>query len=406
MRKNINDGKNANQELTNKQKLDLKAINHRIDKKVKNTIRNGKGIKIREDLIEAQKHFYKRMYGDTNERVKIYFIIVTVLTMLLLIKAVYYRTNNNSLNDIKYAKTVITLDNIGDNKELLVKPNELAIKADNDKYVGIDYVNWISLNLDTNSTEYKIADTEYNISNNTELSSLLINNKIIYEEYRNIEGTGSKELYFGSNKPNVIDTKGFKKLTSRIYEKSSPLRITDYMYSYYNTFIYLQETLGGGELTITTLKSKMNNIESYIKSSEQYYGTVLAINGFKELNISNLDKLAAIKYDNNSKVVTVYNENDNMDYFYLSGVNNEVVKCNSEDLLNTNNNQIYLTYGFTDKDSDDYLSFCIKIEDNLYIMKINQDYRDEVLNWFKNETCIDITELKIDKVQTVIYKEE
>lgn len=317
-------------------------------------------------------------------------------------------TKDDMQSNIKYVESAKTYLNVGmynDTNLLSLSIPEASIKTNDNSYIGINYIDWISTDIDTNSEKYVIDNTEYNISKNTILSNLKLTDNLIYQEYRNNEETANKEFYLSTNKPTDIDTTGFKAVTNRFYEKSSLLSIKAFTNSYHNTFLLVQENLGGGELTIQTLEAKILNWESKMYESNQYDGIIINLEEFKELHLKKLSNTAGVKYNASGNIVSVYDTESNIDYFYISSIDNESFGCYREELLGTVDENIYLTYGFDNESDIDYLTFGIKTDNNLYVIKINPEFKDAVTEWFKSETGKDIMSIDISKVQRVIYKE-
>lgn len=404
-KEDFDENKSGSDKLNIYQEKELNFINKRLDTeatKAKQFIKEKKITKLK----QSYDILCKTILNNRKEKDKFLaaLFISVVITEILGYTIIKDDTQNN-INFVESAKTYLNVGMYNDTNLLSVSIPEVSIKTNDNNYIGINYIDWISTDIDTNSEKYIIADTEYNISKNTILNNLILTDSLIYQEYKNSEETANKEFYLSTNKPTDIDTTGFKSVTNRFYEKSSLLSIKAFTNSYHNTFLFVQENLGGGELTIQTLEAKISNWESKMYESNQYDGIIINLEEFKELHLKKLSNTAGVKYNATGNIISVYDAESNIDYFYISSIDNESFGCYREELLGTADENIYLTYEFDNESDIDYLTFGIKTDNNLYVIKINPEFKDLVTEWFKSETGKDIMNTDVSKVQRVIYKE-
>ena len=404
-KEDFDENKSGSDKLNIYQEKELNFINKRLDTeatKAKQFIKEKKITKLK----QSYDILCNTILNNGKEKAKfLAALFISVIITEILGYTIIKNDTQNNINFVESAKTYLNVGMYNDTNLLSVSIPEVSIKTNDNNYIGINYIDWISTDIDTNSEKYIIADTEYNISKNTILNNLILTDSLIYQEYKNSEETANKEFYLSTNKPTDIDTTGFKSVTNRFYEKSSLLSIKAFTNSYHNTFLFVQENLGGGELTIQTLEAKISNWESKMYESNQYDGIIINLEEFKELHLKKLSNTAGVKYNATGNIISVYDAESNIDYFYISSIDNESFGCYREELLGTADENIYLTYEFDNESDIDYLTFGIKTDNNLYVIKINPQFKDLVTEWFKSETGKDIINTDVSKVQRVIYKE-
>lgn len=404
-KEDFDENKSGSDKLNIYQEKELNFINKRLDTeatKAKQFIKEKKITKLK----QSYDILCNTILNNGKEKAKfLAALFISVIITEILGYTIIKNDTQNNINFVESAKTYLNVGMYNDTNLLSVSIPEVSIKTNDNNYIGINYIDWISTDIDTNSEKYIIADTEYNISKNTILNNLILTDSLIYQEYKNSEETANKEFYLSTNKPTDIDTTGFKSVTNRFYEKSSLLSIKAFTNSYHNTFLFVQENLGGGELTIQTLEAKISNWESKMYESNQYDGIIINLEEFKELHLKKLSNTTGVKYNATGNIISVYDAESNIDYFYISSIDNESFGCYREELLGTADENIYLTYEFDNESDIDYLTFGIKTDNNLYVIKINPQFKDLVTEWFKSETGKDIINTDVSKVQRVIYKE-
>lgn len=398
--------KSGHSELTEEQQDRLDAINRSIDAKASRhyyIIQNIGVKKILNKLKDIYNKICDYIIHDSYGKIKTASVLVFV-TALIVYANNAYMNENHTLENKESARTYINVNMYNDTNELHIVPSEISIKTQDGNYIGVAYINWISQYLDTKTESYTIADEEHKIDKKLYLSSLMLNDNIAYEEYKNSTDNGNKEFYLSTTKPSDIDTKGFRAITAAFSERATSMSIKAYTNSYKNTFLLMQETIGGGELTLKTLKHHVANLESNLYNSDKTDGIIINLSEYKELNLKKLLDLASVRYSSDNGILTVYDYENNKEYFYISAIDNENVGCDREDLVSTDSENIYLTYGFNKEDDANYLTFGVKTDNNLYVIKINPEMRGKVVEWFFNETGENIEELDIDNIQNVIYK--
>ena len=209
-----------------------------------------------------------------------------------------------------------------------------------------------------------------------------------------------------SAKPLDIDTSDIQKQTLRFFEKSNPIMIKSYVNSFNNSFLMVNEAIGGGELNINTLEEEINNIEGKMTTSEKCDGFILELCELGSLNIKQLNEFKdspQVMYNSSDGILRIGNKNMNENSLYIFSIYNEKLGIKPEDLLETNIDKVFIHKQFDDENSTGYNTFVVLTENNLYCFKAaNRDLVLEVLD----NLGFDSSLLTIDKIQSVIRKQD
>lgn len=395
----------SNRELTPTQKDDLNNLLNRIDKEVDETthvinkIKSLKNFKIRGF---ANEHYIKRIIQAS---------VVLIFLFAMLFYCGYYMeiSNFNKEYQESVCETTQTKINISMNTESKLLEYEVvsaSILGENNIYTEINNFDWVKSDIDTNYDKYNIEDKEYILEKNIDLSSLIINDSYMYIEYANEDKNANKEIILCSAKPLDIDTSDIQKQTLRFFEKSNPIMIKSYVNSFNNSFLMVNEAIGGGELNIDTLEKEINNIESEMTTSEKCDGFILELCELGSLNIKQLNEFKdspQVMYNSSDGILRIGNKNMNENSLYIFSIYNEKLGIKPEDLLETNIDKVFIHKQFDDENSTGYNTFVVLTENNLYCFKATN--RDLVLEVLDN-LGFDSSLLTIDKIQSVIRKQD
>lgn len=395
----------SSRELTPAQEEDLNNLLNRIDKEVDETtdvidkIKSLKNFKIRGF---ANEHYVKRIVQA---------LLVLIFLFAMLFYCGYYMeiSNFNKEYQESVCETTQTKINISMNTESKLLEYEVvsaSILGENNIYTEINNFDWVKSDIDTNYDRYNIEDKEYILEKNTDLSSLIMNESYIYVEYTNENKNANKEVMLCSAKPLDIDTSDIQKQTLRFFEKSNPIMIKSYVNSFNNSFLMVNEAIGGGELNINTLEEEINNIEGKMTTSEKCDGFILELCELGSLNIKQLNEFKdspQVMYNSSDGILRIGNKNMNENSLYIFSIYNEKLGIKPEDLLETNIDKVFIHKQFDDESSTGYNTFVILTDNNLYCFKAaNRDLVLEVLD----NLGFDSSLLTIDKIQSVIRKQD
>lgn len=318
-------------------------------------------------------------------------------------------SNFNKEYQESVCETTQTKINISMNTESKLLEYEVvsaSILGENNIYTEINNFDWVKSDIDTNYDRYNIEDKEYILEKNTDLSSLIMNESYIYVEYTNENKNANKEVMLCSAKPLDIDTSDIQKQTLRFFEKSNPIMIKSYVNSFNNSFLMVNEAIGGGELNINTLEEEINNIEGKMTTSEKCDGFILELCELGSLNIKQLNEFKdspQVMYNSSDGILRIGNKNMNENSLYIFSIYNEKLGIKPEDLLETNIDKVFIHKQFDDESSTGYNTFVILTDNNLYCFKAaNRDLVLEVLD----NLGFDSSLLTIDKIQSVIRKQD
>lgn len=395
----------SERELTEQQQEDLGKMLNMIDNEADET---GQLIESAAAKVSNIKSKFSKMYMPK----KIAITLVTIVIAIVGLVAITYNNELDSFNE-EYEKTLsantstVIEINIGeDTKQIDCNLVKVSIQNDNGLYTEMNDFSFVDSNIDTVYDKYSIDGTEYIIDKQPKLHSLLLNNKYMYVEYTNTNKNANKEIIFCSDKPLNIDLTGLNKKTLRFFEKSNPIMVKGYVNSFNNSFLMVNEALGGGELSIDTLENEILNIESTMKTSQNNKGIILNIGNLASLNLSELSILGdspQIVYKETDKVLRVSHKEINSDYLYIYSIYENIMGLNPEDLLQTNIENVFIHKQFDSEESAGFCTFAILDGDNIYCFKtVNRDLALEVLE----QLGLDSSQFTIDKIQSVIKIEE
>lgn len=406
--KEIDKELDARKELDEHKKEDLNNILLAADKDSENaatvinkiiTINNTSKQRI---LTFARKH---------DLRKRLLSILVLVIWMLISVYYAYYVSEMSIFNEIltesvsisTESNISISMDN--ESNKLVYDVKSATVKNTDsegtDRYTEINSTRWLLSNVDTEYSEYNIEDKSVEISKELSINSFILSDTYFYINSINENKNATKEILLSKAKPMDLDLENIPKKSLRFFEKHSSVQINSYTNSFNDSFLMLNERLGGGELSISTLKYRMDNIESKMQTSDSYRGIILNFEELGELNVSNIDGLedTRVVYNSNDGVLRVTSDSDIDSYIYIFSINSDRIVCKAEDLLETKDSRLYINKSYDSKDSLGYRTFAIITDTNLYCFKIeNESITEQVLNNFG----IDKSSLAIDKIQSVI----
>lgn len=405
----------GNKKLTSKQENELKDLKDSIDRNVENT---------------KETSMITRLFSSRTFRYGLCtLVIISIIGAALRINKI----NSNDISDLSAltstnistgkTDTVLKVSMDNETNELQYSLNNIAIQS-GDKTIYLKNISWISNDIGTDTNSYSIDDKEYSISNKLKMHRLDITEDKIYIQYVNEENTASKELILSTSKPNEVKVDELQRKDSRTYEKAGPLSIRIYRNSYDEAFIMLSEQLAGGKLTDKSLVNEMDKIEGSIVLKSGAVKTSIDVKGFDSegntentdtsgniivqldgLGEINLNKIGALGngeqlvYDNDTEVLRIRDAVTDIEYAYICGIGNEVIKCSAEELLATTTENLFIHKDFDIEGSAGYRVFAIKTDYNLYILKVESE--DVAMNILEQLGMGD-SEFVVKKVQTVI----
>lgn len=398
-------------ELNVKQKSDLDKLRKSIDKDARasvKVIRTSKFKQLKNKLNENYSLFVKS--ASTNRIYKSLIAILMITILMIPLRNMLIKHNEiQRLNSLTCKESSRTLLNIRMNNEtnmLEYKISEISIRNSDNKYLVLNGYNWINLDVNTLSDNYTIGDKNYNISKKVDTSSFEITDSSVYIQNSNVENTASKELLFFIKNEDVLNDKSLQKIGSRFWEKSNPIQVKTLAKSYCNSYIMLVETLAGGTLNTKSLQNRIINIEaSPMYYSDNTEGIVINLEEMGEIKLSLLDEIKdspRVLYTKSDGVLRIGNELQNIDYIYISSINNDTLQCYAEDLIATTNDNVFIHKCFDNPDSIGYKTFAIKTDTNLYVIKLNEISHESLLNSIFKQLNIDMEQVQVKKIQSVI----
>lgn len=395
---------NGKSELTVTQEDDLRRIKRSVQHDVSLASRVLSG-----GIYGLITNLFKSKNSSSSIR-KIQYLFILIVILLIPVAlfnrvSTYEIPSTTNISEV-HTGTVLNID-MDNNNKLLYSFDNISIKT-SDGYINTDLNGWISQDINTSSNEYYIDNQLYSLDKQTKLGAFIVRDDYAYIKYINKARTASKELILSSSKPSDIDVKTLKKSGERFFEKSGILQIRSYTNSFDNSFLMMIETLAGGELNISSLKYYLLNMEgdmykSYSTSENSEIS--ININGVGTINLNNITKLGnkhQIVYDNTSDVLRVINAESNVEYIYIFAIDNEIMDCYIEDLLETTTENVFIHKDFDNIDSIGYNTFAIKADNKIYCMKLNDMNNKELQNNILRQLGIESKPLKIKRVQTVI----
>lgn len=333
-------------------------------------------------------------------------LIVIMLAIVMIVQIRY--ENNKEFND-EYinAKTNTTGTKIsvymGSDNKLKYTVEKMNIQCDNKEYIEINNFDWLKSDIDTDCTEYSIKNKKYSIDKDTELKTISINKDFAYVEYANKQNNANKEVLICRSKPSDIDTSGFERINFRFFENTTSIADKTYKNSFNDSFLMINESLGGGSLNNKTLRDVSDSIENDAKVSKKTENINIEFAGLQSLDVSSISEFednTQIKYNRDDDVLRISNENN--EELLIFDVYNEAVGCRAEDLLKTSiDDRVFINKGFDDEESNGYNTFAILADNNIYGFKTsNREMVYEVLK----SLGVTPKQLLVDTVQSVIEK--
>lgn len=423
--------------MENKLDNTIKKIDSKVDKTA-DILSKIKGIKIRVKLNRFVQS-----------------LVVIAFGLFLAFYSCYYieieRFNNEykeAINNGNKAQTVISVRMDNSNNKLTYSVDKVNIHNTNGQYTEVNDFKWLQSDIDTDYDKYSIDNKDYTIDKKTGLKTLVINDEYVYIEYANNQGNANKEMLLSCAKPIDVDTSGLQSKTLRFYEKSNPIAIKSYTNSFNDSFLMMNESLGGGELNIRTLKDTIDSVESNIKVADNKDDIILKFEGLQDLNLNKLKSIGdniKIEYNSTEGVMKITGtatteqtaetkavenkkdtegtseqatektteakkdsekssskiDKDTENEILISDINNEAIGSKAENFLETNLDNVFISKKFDDESSSEYNTFAVLSGTNLYTFKTST--REMVYEILKG---IGITpkQIVIDKVQSVIEK--
>ena len=423
--------------MENKLDNTIKKIDSKVDKTA-DILSKIKGIKIRVKINRFMQS-----------------LVVIAFGLFLAFYSCYYiemeRFNNEykeAINNGNKAQTVISVRMNNSNNKLDYSVDKVNIHNTNGQYTEVNDFKWLKSDIDTNYDKYSIDNKDYTIDKKTGLKTLVINDEYVYIEYANNQGNANKEMLLSCAKPIDVDTSGLQSKTLRFYEKSNPIAIKSYTNSFNDSFIMMNESLGGGELNIRTLKDTIDSVESNIKVADNKDDIILKFESLQDLNLNKLKSIGdniKIEYNSTKGVMKITGtatteqtaetkavegetetnkkdtetgkdseqateksektpskiDKDTENEILISDINNEAIGSKAENFLETNLDNVFISKKFDDESSSEYNTFAVLSGTNLYTFKTST--REMVYEILKG-LGITPKQIVIDKVQSVIQK--
>lgn len=392
----IVEDKNGNTELNSKQKDDLQGFYASINNDVK--------------LVRKvmHKNSLYTLVEKINSNKKKAFIIFTflIISLLLMLNKLVNTEIITTNSKVPYTGSLINVSMNSDTSELNYDVENISIKTESG-YINIKGIDWLRYNADTNRKDYKVGEETYSLSKEMQLKSFDINNTFVYIQYINKDETINKEFILSQNKPKYIDVSTLDKISERFFEKASSLQIKSYINSYDKTFLMLIETLAGGELNITSLKNNIDSIENKMTKSTYSDRDIITI-ALEELGNINVNELDAVNespeviYDKDTKVLRIHNSLENIDYIYIFNINNDIMQCYADDLIETTTEGLFVHKSFDNEESIGYKTFAFKTEHNLYCIKLSGLAHESLQKEVFNQLGIKDDKIEIKNIQRVI----
>ena len=391
----------SDRELTPAQKEDLNKMIDMIDKEVDETehiIKKVKSLKEKFRLFIESGNGLKRI--AQAGAVLAFLLIMVVYATYISEMTKFNKEYNNSICESTQTKIKLYIDE--NDKLLNCDVNSVSVSGNNGKYNEIKDFSWVTSNIDTNYDKYDIDGRECELGKETRLNSLIVCDSYMYMEFANSNKNANKEIIFSSSKPLDINLSGLSKKTLRFFEKSNPVMVKGYVNSFNDSFLMLSETIGGGELNISTIQDKIQVIENNIRISDNKSVFLLEINGVGSLDLSKLTFVSdspQVIYKLDDGVLRINNKVTNSDFLYVYSIHDNNMGLNPEDLLETSLENVFIHKQFDDENNNGYCTFAIIGDNNIYCFKaVNRDVVLEVLEQFG----LDSSQLSINKIQSVI----
>lgn len=377
--------------LTPKQMRDLEDINKSLEVDAKDTLKQ---------LKERKR--YKIGVG-----LLLLFVVVIAMAIKLYtgISQDLMAINTMIPSNESYSSLNVSMDN--KTNKLVYNIDKVSISSNNNEYLNLSNLAWLRLDIDTDSEQYEIDEKTYTLSKKTFLKTFDIKQDSVYLQYSNIESTALKELILSKEVPN-IDTKSLQ-THGRFKESANPIKIKTTANSFNDSFIMVVEALAGGSLNIESLKPQIKIIESQMSKSVDTDGIKVNLEELGTLELNKFDELKTspeLIYTEDDGVLRLRNSSENIDYIYISSIDNETIGCKSSDLLATTNDKLFVHIDYDDIDSIGYKTFALKTDTNLYVFKLNKLAHDSLQKELFNQLGIDVDKVEIKTIQTVIINDK
>lgn len=390
----------GNKQLTEKQSESLNEIKKSIDEKVNQSWWLRHGVKLAVALIAA------------------------VVIIPWAVKVNYVGNNLDVSTNLRSseADTVIKISMDSDTNNLKYDISSVMLKAGN-HYLTLNKIPWLESDINIETEQFEIDNKIYNVSKEMHLSSLQLAQDTVYMQYKNVEKTASKELIFTSKGKDSLKSDTLVKTDARTFEDNNALGLKIYRNSYYNTLLFISERVAGGKLADKELTDELDKIEGSVmvcddslmtyqqdrgmEEQERSKGNiVIEFDGYHKIYLNDIPELkdaVEVVYSDVSDVLRVRNHNENIDYMYICGIDNEVIGCNANDLVASTQDNIYLHKDFDTEGSSGYKVFGIKTGNSLYIIKVNGIAHESIISNTLKQLGYDTeTKLTIKKVQNVV----
>lgn len=390
----------SNRELTDAQKNDLNNLLNNIDKKVNKTEQNINKVVALKNTIRT-----RGFHNDSLIKRIAQATVILAIMIAMIIYCGYVMDIQNFNKEYKESicnstKTEIDIHMDKESKLLNYELKSASVLGENNMYTEINNFDWIKSDIDTDYDSYNIDNKEFKLGKEVALSSLVINDTYTYIEYTNENKSANKEILLCASKPVDVDTTDIQKKTLRFFEKSNPIMIKSYINSFNNSFLMVNESLGGGELNINTLESTVYDIEDQMKTANRQNGFIVNLDELGTLDITKFEKSPRVDYNSSDGVLRV-TDKDSSNAIYVFSIYNDAMGINPEDLLETNIDNVYIHKQFDDNESAGYNTFAILTNNNMYCFKTNSK---ELAFQVLNELGFESESLVIDKIQSVIRK--
>lgn len=404
-------------EIEDKYKREVSRMENEVNKEVESINENMsfKTFKTHKDTIFDM---VRKSYNGVNGR---FYKVMTA--MLLFAPIIFYWIYISSLpkpleydesQKVEYTGTVIDVK-MNKNNMLDFIPKHLTVKQGDNRYAEIDesiIKDFDATDLNVTDNKFKLDDTEYEVDTKMELNNLDCYNDYMLAVYRNQSNTAQRIIIYSSQNYSQLglDLNDMQSVEGDVFEKNNQLSVSAYKQSYDNSTLYYAEEIAGGTLGTKTLQSRVKKIEDNMKYSELNEGDTenVTIN-FDELGTLELNKLSALKsapgvyFDTSTQdVLRIYNYKEDIPYIFVTYVNHPSFMCNESDLIETNQQGLYVVDGFSDSESVGYRTFAIATKNNLYAFRIDAKATDDLVEEVLNQFGYTTEGLTIKKVQSVV----
>lgn len=347
---------------------------------------------LRKILKENLRLFNKGLRVNSS---KVLFIILASFPILMW---ALFITNVNTVdnkltvsNKVENTSTIIDISMNDTTYQLDIMLKTLSIDT-NENSLQFDNTSWISKDMGLEVDTYKIDNETFEINKKLHLSSFKISNEEVYVQYINDNKTASKEVLINNKKTEERDK--ITLLENYICKES-----------YYTSYIILREAISGGKILKKNLEDVVEDIKATTKYSDNDSEIILRFEELGDLNVTELQETIGtpeVNYLNQEGVVRV--SVNNIDYLYISGINNDIIKCYDEDLLATTNENIFIHKNYIESDEIGFKTFAIKTDNNIFVFMTNTKYEKDLMQNVLEQLNIDYSNIKLREIQEVVPK--